>query len=625
MEQFSDYGIEIPYRRTTGQVKCKCPKCSATRTNKHDRSLSVNLDSGVWHCHYCNWSGTLNSYEKRVFKAKKKYIKPQDKQQANYSAKMISYFISRGISESVMKMCRIGEDIEDMPPAKESTSDKWRKINTIQFRYYLEDELINIKYRTADKVFKLVTGAELIPYNINSIKDKSKCIITEGEFDCLSFVEAGFKSCVSVPNGANANLSYLDEVYDGWFDDKETIYIASDSDTKGLKLRDELVRRFGAERCKIITYGDGCKDANEHLMKYGRESLIDCVNNATDVPVEGIFTVRDFRDKFIERYKKGLVGGVSVGLSNLDRCITWETKRLCVVSGYPSGGKSAFINDLILRLNLLYGWKTVFFSPESFPLEDHAAVLSEWIVGKHFHSQVMSMEEVEEVYDYLADNISMIMPSDGNRLDYILERADIEIKRKGVKIVVVDPYNTIESQQGNKSETLYISEVLDKITNFARKRDVLFILAAHPSKSTNGMTYKDVPTLGQISGSIHFWNKADYGLIVHRYKDNEDEKQNYTLVDIQKVKDKRLGNGGKVCFKYNPKNRRYVVYDPQDPNSLNVDSWDNRNYLHDDISEPYKAKSSTEPIYSYQPQQSDTELLDAINEFENGLNSTAPF
>lgn len=85
----------------------------------------------------------------------------------------------------------------------------------------------------------LESGAELIPYNLDSIIGQSECIITEGEMDCLSFVEIGKSNCISVPNGANSNLTYLDDFIDGWFEDKETIYIASDTDTKGLLLRDE--------------------------------------------------------------------------------------------------------------------------------------------------------------------------------------------------------------------------------------------------------------------------------------------------------------------------------------------------------------------------------------------------
>ena len=92
---------------------------------------------------------------------------------------------------------------------------------------------MNTKFRTGDKCFKLVSGAELLPYNIDAIKGCSECIITEGEMDALTFYECGRHDVVSVPNGANANLSYLDDYIEEYFDDKETIYIASDTDTKG--------------------------------------------------------------------------------------------------------------------------------------------------------------------------------------------------------------------------------------------------------------------------------------------------------------------------------------------------------------------------------------------------------
>lgn len=585
MDKFSDYGIEIPYRRTSGQVKCICPKCHDRRSNKHDRSLSVNLELGVWHCHYCNWSGNLDGYKKPSQAPRKTYARPQDKPQGGYSDKMLGYFASRGISEAVMRSVGVGEGTELMPPSPKSGKNEWRNVNTVQFKYYLEGELVNIKYRTGDKVFKLCKDAELIPYNLDSAKDQDTVIITEGEFDCLSFVEAGFVSVVSVPNGASSNTGYLDEFIEGWFDDKRIIYIASDTDSKGIELQKELVRRFGEERCKLVTYGDGCKDANEHLMRYGKDSLRACVSSAKDVPIEGVYTVDDFRDKFLSLYRNGLSKGNTIGFDNLDELVTWETGRLCVMSGYPSGGKSSFINELCVRLNLLYGWKSVFFSPESCPIETHYAVLCSLICGKSFNTTHLSSHELEQAMDYLADNFSVILPPNGNKLDYILQRAEAEVKRKGVKIVVIDPYNTLESEQGNKSETLYISEVLDKLSSFARRLDVLFILAAHPSKPDKGTSTSQIPTLSQISGSMHFWNKADYGVVVHRYKDNEEETRNYTVIDVQKVKMRNLGEGGRCYFKFNRYNGRFVPYDPDNPAMLNMNSWDNRNYLECNINQ----------------------------------------
>ena len=52
---------------------------------------------------------------------------------------------------------------------------------------YLEDGVMkNMKFRDAAKHFKMVKGAELIPWNIDAIKGKEKCYITEGEIDACN-------------------------------------------------------------------------------------------------------------------------------------------------------------------------------------------------------------------------------------------------------------------------------------------------------------------------------------------------------------------------------------------------------------------------------------------------------
>ena len=53
---YKAFGIEIPFGRTSGNVKVKCPKCIDKRSNKRDKSLSVNLNEGIFKCHYCELS-----------------------------------------------------------------------------------------------------------------------------------------------------------------------------------------------------------------------------------------------------------------------------------------------------------------------------------------------------------------------------------------------------------------------------------------------------------------------------------------------------------------------------------------------------------------------------------------
>lgn len=448
MKSYSDFGIDIPSGRNSGKIKMICPKCHEQRKNKRDKSLSVDLDKGVWHCHYCSWSGTIHVGERSHDAPKKEYRRPTPRPITTLSRKLVDWFNSRGISESTLKKMKINEGEHFMP-------QKGKKMNTVQFNYYLNGELINVKYRTGQKDFMLESGAELIPYNLDAITGESECIITEGEMDCLSFVEIGKANCISVPNGANSNLSYLDDFIDGWFEDKETIDIATDTDTKGLQLRDELIRRFGAERCRVITYGDDCKDANEHLQKYGKESLEKCLRDAKEVKVDGVFSLNDYEEELDSIYKNGLKKGFLVGHPNLDALISFETKRLAIVTGIPGSGKSEFIDEMCVRLNILYDFKVGFFSPENMPMEYHAVKLIEKLCGKKLQAysnsdENITLDQYSNAKSYYRDNFFHVMPEDGYTIDNILAKAKYLVRRRGIRIFVLDPFNRIEHEQSSR-------------------------------------------------------------------------------------------------------------------------------------------------------------------------------
>lgn len=587
MKDYRDFGIQIPYGRTGGKVKTYCPQCHNQRRDKRDKSLSVDLDKGLWHCHYCGWSGTLteSTYDPspegkrkwmeqqpwyrqtQIRQQKREYKKPQPRPTAPMSAKALAWFKGRGISEETLLAMKVTEGLEWMP-------QKNGQANTVQFNYYHNGELVNTKFRTGDKCFKLVSGAELLPYNIDAIKGQKECIITEGEMDALSFYECGRHDVISVPNGANANLDYLDNYIEEYFEDKETIYIASDTDTKGVLLRDELLRRFGVERCRVLEYGEGCKDANEHLMKFGRESLLQCIASAPEIKVEGVFTVSDFEQSLDALFENGWQKGVTIGHDNFDRLCSFETKRLCIVTGIPGSGKSEFIDEIAERLNMRYGWRFAYFSPENAPLAYHASKLIEKFTGKRFNRQSLTFSEYKQVKEHIEQDFYFIAPTDNYRVDNILEKAKYLVRRRGIKALVIDPYNRLESEQGTRNETQYISELLDKLTNFAQRNDILIILMAHPTKQPrNKDGVIEAPTLYDISGSANFFNKADFGIVVHRNR-----TENTVEVHVQKVKFRHLGECGTALFKYNLNNGRYTPY----TNGIEP-VWDNENHLQAEI------------------------------------------
>ena len=194
------------------------------------------------------------------FNCIKQFIEP--------STKVQEWFKTRGISKNTLNEIKVSEGPEYMPQTGKLE-------NAIHFNYYIGDTLVNIKYRDGRKNFKLYKGAEKVFYNINSIVGFEYCVIVEGEMDVLSFHEAGITNVISVPNGATLNsnnLDYLDNCID-YFNDKEKIIIAVDQDDAGQALQQELIRRLGAEVCYIAAFDD-CKDANEYLLKHGKQKAL---------------------------------------------------------------------------------------------------------------------------------------------------------------------------------------------------------------------------------------------------------------------------------------------------------------------------------------------------------------
>src|ERR1700722_20147140 len=81
----------------------------------------------------------------------------------------------------------------------------------ISIPYYFAGEHVNTKYRTisGEKRFAQDEGGKCIFWNQDVITDPSlqnhPLIITEGEFDALAVMQAGYARVVSVPNGAPSN------------------------------------------------------------------------------------------------------------------------------------------------------------------------------------------------------------------------------------------------------------------------------------------------------------------------------------------------------------------------------------------------------------------------------------
>ena len=355
INEFLNLGIEI--KQTRGQTKTKCPKCHNTRKNKTDRPLSVDIDNGLYNCHNCGFSGNVK------FKEKKAFVRPIQVK-VNLSDRTLQYFKKRGINEPTLNYWKVGESTEYFPQVN-------KKRKAINFNYYIDNELINVKYRDGQKNFKLVSGAKLIFYGLNSIKNSDKVYIVEGEMDALSLHEAGIYSVCSVPNGAssgNQRLEYLDNCFE-YFENKTEIILCTDNDEAGLNLRNELARRFGKHRCKYIDFNN-YKDANEVLTKEGAEKLRQILKDAKEYPLEGIVNFNDIWDSVLNYNENGLKS-YSIGLGDSDEWINISMDQWTTITGIPNSGKSDVVDQICCNMALQYDFRVAMYSPESYPYEGH--------------------------------------------------------------------------------------------------------------------------------------------------------------------------------------------------------------------------------------------------------------
>lgn len=579
------YDLGIKLTRRSGSEKCKCPQCSDSRKNKADKPLSVNITTGEFNCHNCGWKGNVRHQERT--RESKKYEKPSaDVLRAREIKEQTEkWFEKRGISRSTLDKFMIFNKNEWMPQTQSEE-------NCICFPYFKDGEMVNIKFRDARKSFKMVKDAELIFYNLSSISDKKFCIITEGEIDAMSVYEAGFGvpdvdaetgevketelskwGVVSVPNGAskgNQRLEYLDNCSD-WFIGLHEIIIATDGDEAGKMLKDELIRRLGVERCKIINYPleevvplesgakRRCKDLNEVLQYLGKEAVINTLNNSDFIPVDGVYFLEDIFESMFDNFKKGIVLAPTTRFPDIDEYFRWKKGDITLCTGYGNHGKSFFMLQMMLTKSIWDGWKWAVFSPENYPANDFYDDLIEMYVGKWLDN--MTEKEYVDACWFIDKHIFYVYPENSHDINSINEKFRHLILKKGVDGVMVDPFNQLDhNQKPYQREDQYLSEILKDVKRFALLNNVAYVIVAHP-KNPEYRQDKSLPVVDMydIAGGAMWGNKVDQILSYYRPNFHIDKNDPNVTVYVQKLKRKRTGGKlGDFPLVLNWKCKRYA-------------------------------------------------------------------
>lgn len=558
MKTFSDFDIDLGGRSGV-EVQTTCPQCSHTRKKSKARCLSVNTVEGIWLCHHCGWAGSLRSGPDTPSRPPKRRVKPQFEKPSAVPAVVRDWFAKRGIPEEIAAQHCIALQTAYMPQLED-------EVPCIVFPYFREGQAVNLKYRSLEgKYFRQVKDAEKILYGVDDLSGDT-VVIVEGELDKLALEVAGVGNTVSVPDGAPpAGSKPSDQKFDylvncaAQLDPLKKIILAVDNDPPGKTLEAELARRLGPERCFLVSWPEGYKDANEVLLQFGPGLLKQFIEDAKPVPLEGVLLVEDVAGDVVALYREGLRGGVSTGWLSLDRYYTVRLGELSIVTGIPSHGKTQWLDALLMNLAREQDWAFAVCSPENLPVARHVSKLVEVYSGFPFRegpTQRLPREGLEPALEWLNEHVIFIAPEEALTIPALLEKAKQLVARYGIRGLVVDPWNEFDhTRPSGQSETEYISTSLGQIRRFARNRGVHVWLVAHPQKlprrEDGGFP---VPGAYDISGSAHWRNKADNCLTIFR---DENEPGRPVKIYVQKIRFREVGRIGVAELQWNPVNGRY--------------------------------------------------------------------
>ena len=527
-----------------GHHRRTCPECSPHRVNKRALCLSatINADHMLMSCHHCYRAGatklSIDELQRPYTpppppapKGKSKAVKRLD---VGLTEEAIKFLATRAISLKTAQVTALVAGRGYFP-------DLRREDEAVAYPYLVGGKKSH-KFRALSEKAHICDEplVSLFMLQMVDFSESEDMIICEGELDSVSYYEAGVVNSTSVPNGSSSFtrqnedgsprevMGFLWEAKD-IIDKAKRILISSDNDEPGDKLAEELARRIGKHRCWRVKYPDGCKDANDVLVKFGKEAVQHCIETAEPWPIDGLYEAEKYFPEVLELFENGFGDKVSTGLSAVDEIFSVGPGLMTVVTGVPGNGKSTFVDQIMVNLARSKGYVSAICSFEN-PAAVHIGKLSAMLAQKHFFKtdlpgEYITRKELDAVLPFVHRHFKFLQQEDGKKstIESIIERIKTAVFRWGVQVVVVDPYNYIARPPKAESETQFIDDILSELRLVAQLYGLHVFFVAHPTKLPMDSDGNYSPPKGySISGSAAWFSKPDFGITVHRVPNSGD-------------------------------------------------------------------------------------------------------
>jgi len=540
---------ELPFKKTSGKEKLRCPACDSQRSDKKDKSLQVDHNEGYGKCHYCE----ALTFRESTTKRNKKYTELEAPTGISYSEGLLKWAKEeRGLDKETLEALYVTEEKHYQPA-------KGKDMNCITFNYYEGSSLVNKKFRSAAKDFSAVKGGKPILYNINATIGAKELWIVEGEFDVLALYQQGIKNVVSLPNGANDSDEYWANS-EKYIKDIGSFVIATDNDEKGIEIRERIAQRLGRWRCKFVEWKN--KDANDDLLSGDLETSIQSIQ---EFPVGGTHSVGDLFSNLLDLHKNGLPETISPQkecFGELPKVFSVMRGHLVTVTGIPSHGKSSFTDWYLLNLVQEQKMKMSIFSPEHSPMELHLSKFAQLALGKSFfgHDRA-TVQDLHRFKEWANEKLYFTSAEDGEfpTWSWLFDKFKEQIYAFGIDIFIIDAFNKVLMDKGEEGKAA-IDSVLTRLTLFAQMHNCIIFLVAHPTKMKKDANGRyEIPSLYDVSGSADFRNQTHDGFSIYRYFPDQEQEGYNVFMNLKTKFDFQGKIGSTVNFEYDLRSGRYFA------------------------------------------------------------------